>query len=375
MSRFARTVPQPDAVYARRLATAYGQLAKAQREEVGLAEPETDGTGSGAAAGADQQQMQHHDATGIHGGDDYQSRDERLAADAVQITSMRGLMAHAGKEIDKQMTGVRAAEDSRALMLLGARYEGLSRGVDPAPVWLARRAKGLMGSGDGENEDPAAAQVASAAADGSSASIGAAITDPSRTDVWGTEEAAVMATADGRWSAAEAVLRGPYVIVEAAVEGGSGATKAPATASSATPVDGSCGASAKKNFTFFGSSKGKDNASSSSSAVASGPRRPGSAEGLRWHTLASIPLSEASATASSSPAGGAEISSDLKLPSALLADVPASGMVSIRIRCRESITPGDQAGRSAVVYAAAFTTESMQLTREQVAALVATGAA
>jgi hypothetical protein len=211
VERFARTVNEEDREFARRLARACGGVAKAQRVELGLVEPEPESSGSSSST-RQQESVSHHDATGMSGGDDYQSRDERLRAEAVDVTSMRDLFAHAGKEAGKELEGKKHSDDLMRLMMLGVQYEAFSRYTMPSEEWVKRRLIGIM-------------RVGSETERGSNSSItDEPITNPDRG--WSTEETKAMNEARVRVRTAdEALSSGPAVIIDISIVGVSGGHK------------------------------------------------------------------------------------------------------------------------------------------------------
>jgi hypothetical protein len=208
VERFARTVNEEDREFARRLARACGGVAKAQRVELGLVEPEPESSGSSSST-RQQDSVSHHDATGMSGGDDYQSRDERLRAEAVDVTSMRDLFAHAGKEAGKELEGKKHSDDLMRLMMLGVQYEAFSRYTMPSEEWVKRRLIGIM-------------RVGSETERGSnSTTTDEPITNPDRG--WSTEETKAMNEARVRVRTAdEALSSGPAVIIDISIVGVSG---------------------------------------------------------------------------------------------------------------------------------------------------------
>ena len=208
VERFARTVNEEDREFARRLARACGGVAKAQRVELGLVEPEPESSGSSSST-RQQESVSHHDATGMSGGDDYQSRDERLRAEAVDVTSMRDLFAHAGKEAGKELEGKKHSDDLMRLMMLGVQYEAFSRYTMPSEEWVKRRLIGIM-------------RVGSETERGSNSTItDEPITNPDRG--WSTEETKAMNEARVRVRTAdEALSSGPAVIIDISIVGVSG---------------------------------------------------------------------------------------------------------------------------------------------------------
>ena len=185
VERFARTVAPPDREFARRLARVCGEWAKAQRAELNIPEPESSTAAEGGGGG-------HADATCD---DDYRAREEKLRAASVKVTSVRGLLKQAGLEASKEMEAARSEMGALTLMLLGARFEGMSRGVVPSKAWCERRVAGLLGKAD----------------EGAGA-----VVDPERG--WAPDEAAAMREAAAAAAALEAKLESvPWLAVDAAV--------------------------------------------------------------------------------------------------------------------------------------------------------------
>ena len=215
IERFARTVNEEDREFAKRLARACGGVSKAQRVELGLPEPEPESSSSSSSSSSSFKQSDsssHHDATGMSGGDDYQSRDERLRAEAVDVTSMRDLFMHAGKEAGKEMEGKKHSDDLMRLMLLGVQYEACSRYIVPSEAWVKRRLIGIMRVSSEEERGAAAAGV------------GEPITNPDRG--WSAEETAIMNEARAKARAADDVISsGPAVVIDVSIGGRGGRGK------------------------------------------------------------------------------------------------------------------------------------------------------
>jgi curved DNA-binding protein CbpA len=210
IERFARTVSEDDKEFAKRLARACGGVSKAQRLELGLPEPESSSSDSSSTRNSDS--SSHHDATGMSGGDDYQSRDERLRAEAVDVTSMRDLFMHAGKEAGKEMEGKKHSDDLMRLMLLGVQYEAFSRYIVPSDAWVKRRLIGIMRVSSEEERGAAAAGV------------GEPITNPDRG--WTAEETAKMNEARAKARAADEIFSsGPAVVIDVSLGGRGGRGK------------------------------------------------------------------------------------------------------------------------------------------------------
>ena len=169
-------------------------------------------SGSSSSSTKQQESVSHHDATGMSGGDDYQSRDERLRAEAVDVTSMRDLFAHAGKEAGKELEGKKHSDDLMRLMMLGVQYEAFSRYTMPSEEWVKRRLIGIM-------------RVGSETERGSNSTTSdEPITNPDRG--WSTEETKAMNEARVRVRTAdEALSSGPAVIIDISIVGVSGGHK------------------------------------------------------------------------------------------------------------------------------------------------------
>lgn len=207
LRRMIGTVNDEDKEYTARFALAKGDFARAQRTELGIPEPQ--GPTEDDYNGNNNNTHVTKDATGISGGDDYETR---LAAETVDIKSMQGLWDHAIKESEKQAIGMRAEHELRTLAVLGARAEALSMGKEPREEWLARRAVGIV---HGKENDDANTEGRTSSSS-STKDKPLPLTNP--TEGWTTEEKEEMKIFETRWKKVNQLgLRSPYIIMEMAV--------------------------------------------------------------------------------------------------------------------------------------------------------------
>ena len=199
LKRIVNTVPDnTDKEYTARLATAFGEVARAQRQELGVPEPQgpTDND-------YDNNNNTHisKDATGISGGDDYETR---LAAETVNINSMKGLFEHANKEVEKQVMGIRAQDDMQILAILGARAEAYSLGKEPTSEWISRRVGGILGHKENDST--------------STSTTNKLIPITDALDGWSSQDKEQMKVFEQRWTKMNQLnLQTPCILIELAL--------------------------------------------------------------------------------------------------------------------------------------------------------------